>query len=231
MNRVRKFGDKYQVLITPDGLNNPSFEVLLDMWKEPVFSNFYIEEYDSLNDGLYHSLKHPDLDWSKLVSIHQYIYTKLTNEVESVLNQSKITAEFIPHIVTPEELKNNMFDRVMVNGQRFTLVQQMNDIISFDIVCPWTTNLETLSKLLQRVSCLRVLYVKPDIKQNKVIYIVGETDIGTTYEIRLWPTLMYNWSKWVEKNKHNPATKQIAFDMLQKIKQQQKQLDESLVLF
>ncbi len=231
MNRIRKHGNIYQVLITGSNVNNASFEILLDNWLDKNFRVFKIQNYHTLQEAQVEAYKHPDIDWYKLVSIHNTNFQKLNNEIKKNLALHELIVEYHAKLVTADELKNNMFNRVMNNGDRFTLVQDLNDIIAFDIVNPWFSNLEDISKMLQRINCLNIIYQKPDLSNSKIIYLVGRTDIGTTYEIRLWPTLIYNWSRYISKNHELHNIKAIALDTFTKIKTMQNNIDANMVLY
>ena len=69
----------------------------------------------------------------------------------------------------------------------------MNDIINFKIVNPWSHNLREMEKHLTKQSRLNIFKRS---EKNKVIHLIGRTDIGTTYEIMLCPSIINNWIKW-----------------------------------
>ena len=95
-------------------------------------------------------------------------------------------------IVQPDDLKNTLFDRVIKFGDRFSLSHHMNDIISISIINPWSSNLQFMSRILMN-SKLRII---DRVNVDKLIHLVGLTPTGTTFEIKLWPTVIYNWSEW-----------------------------------
>lgn len=197
MNRIREYNFRYQVLITPTMPYHTSFELMLGNWTDEHLRNYYILEFDNLGDAQCEAFKHPDLDWEKLVLLHQNAFYDLKNLIREVLNLHKFIGEFQPRIFSPEELKKTMFDRVMYYGKRFTLKFNMNDIIAFHIVNPYTKNLNEISNYLENESRLRI---NRKFINNGVIHLIGKTDVGTTYEIGLWPTMIAQWARWIEEN-------------------------------
>lgn len=199
MNRIRRIGGKFQVLITPTYLHNPNFEIMLGNWDDANLRNFKILEFDSLNDAMGEAFKYPDIDWNKLVSIHMDAYQYLVAFVKGILDKHKWLVEYDTQLANPTEIKNMMFERVLHMGNRFTLLYHCNDVISINIINPWTQNIQDIAKILQNTYDLRIIkkYTSPHI-----IHLIGKTDMGTTYEIKLWPSVIFNWAKWIAQ--HNP---------------------------
>ena len=197
MNRIREYNYRYQVLITPTMPFNSSFELMLGNWTDEHLRNYYILEFDNLGDAQCEAFKHPDLDWDKLVLLHQNAYYDIQKIIKEILKSYNFIGEIQPRILSPEELKQNMFDRVMYYGKRFTLKYKMNDIIAFHIINPFTKNLEKVSEYLENDSRLKIIR---KFVNNGVIHLIGKTDVGTTYEIGLWPTMISQWARWAEEN-------------------------------
>jgi hypothetical protein len=197
MNRIREHNFKYQVLVTPTFPTNSGYELLLGNWSDEHLRNYYILEFDNMGDAQVEAFKHPDIDWDKLVLLHKNSFYDLKKTIKSIIENHKFIIEYIPRILTPEELKQIIFSRVMYFGKRFTLNYHMNDIISFHIVNPFGKNLIELSRYFEANENLRI-YRK--FNNSGVIHLIGRNDIGTTYEISLWPTLVYQWAKWVDEN-------------------------------
>ena len=99
--------------------------------------------------------------------------------------------------MTADQVKETMFDRVMKLGKRFKLNYNLNDIIGYHIINPWGKNLREIYKILKSNKNLRIVRHEYD---NGVIRAIGETDIGTNYEIILWPTLIAHWARWSLKH-------------------------------
>ena len=76
MNRIREHNNKFQVLITPALKYNTTYELLLGNWDDYNFRGFVVLEFNNLESALKESLKHPDLDWSKLLLTLQYPFYK-----------------------------------------------------------------------------------------------------------------------------------------------------------
>ena len=197
MNRIREYNYRYQVLITPTMPFNSSFELMLGNWTDEHLRNYYILEFDNLGDAQCEAFKHPDLDWDKLVLLHQNAFYDIKKIIKEILKSHNFIGEIQPRILSPEELKQNMFDRVMYYGKRFTLKYKMNDIIAFHIINPFTKNLEKVSEYLENDSRLKIIR---KFVNNGVIHLIGKTDVGTTYEIGLWPTMIAQWARWAEEN-------------------------------
>ena len=197
MNRIREYNYRYQVLITPTMPFNSSFELMLGNWTDEHLRNYYILEFDNLGDAQCEAFTHPDLDWDKLVLLHQNAYYDIQKIIKEILKSYNFIGEIQPRILSPEELKQNMFDRVMYYGKRFTLKYKMNDIIAFHIINPFSKNLEKVSEYLENDSRLKIIR---KFVNNGVIHLIGKTDVGTTYEIGLWPTMISQWARWAEEN-------------------------------
>jgi hypothetical protein len=197
MNRIREYNYKYQVLITPTMPYHTNFELLVGNWTDEHLRNYYILEFDNMGDAHCEAMKHPDIDWQKLVLLHQNSYYDLKKLIKTILDDHRFIGEFEPKIFTPEELKNKMFDRVMYNGRRFTLKYNMNDVISFHIINPFTKNLIEIAKYLESNGRLRIFR---KFVNNGVIHLIGRTDVGTTFEIGLWPTMISQWARWADEN-------------------------------
>jgi hypothetical protein len=70
----------------------------------------------------------------------------------------------------------------------------MNDIITINITDPWSKNLVRIANMLQQEPDLRIFDRK--VYWNKIIILTGETELGLTYEIKLFPTVLWRWAKW-----------------------------------
>lgn len=219
MNRIRKFNNIYQVLITPNYTTNPSIELLLGYILDENIMKFSLKEFDNLNDAMALSLSFPDLDWNKLISIHKNIFYQLNNTIKQNLNYHKFIYDYKFNILSPQQLKNLIFNRVMNNGKRFIEFYNFNDIISFDIINPYTFNLIQIKNVLKNISKLNIVKI---IQTNTHIKLIGITQINTPYEIRLWNTLMYDYIYWIFINNLHQTNFN---DKINKIKNNIKYLD------
>jgi hypothetical protein len=86
-------------------------------------------------------------------------------------------------------------------------VYDMNDIINFIIVNPWTNNLLELEKHLINHNNLNIFN---RIEKNNIIHLVGRTSIGTTYEIILISSVLNNWMEWRYINNMLPTSRHMA---------------------
>lgn len=212
MNRIRKYRDKFQLLVTPTQPFNSSFEILRGGWDDVHLRNYYILTYDTLGDAQCEAYKYPDIDWNKMVIMHKdaFYYTK--DIITDVIEREKLLVEFESKYLDPIEAKHTMFDRVMYYGKRFSIVNNMNDIISYYITNPWTRNvIETANKLIGEPK----LRIFKKIISGHVIRLIGMTDISTTYEIIIRTTLMKQFSQWINENPNIPlGAKQNAYEKL-----------------
>jgi hypothetical protein len=205
MNRIRKQERFWQVLITPDIEVSPSdSSLLIGNWEDESLRNFYVLQFESLNDAQYEAYKYPDIDWYRIILNHKDIFDRLDYTIRAILNDSQFNTEIKSTLMDPETFKNIIFDRVLNGGERFGLRYGMNDIINFTIVNPWSNNLHNISKAIENYTSwehrddLRIKYKK--IVDRKIICLYGKTEFGTIYEIKLMPTLLYHWAEWYKRN-------------------------------
>jgi hypothetical protein len=207
MNRIRRVGRAYQVLLTPHQKYDVGFEYLLGSWTDDSITGFEVRDYGSYREAECEAIDHPDINWDQLVDYHKDSYTFLRDYLQKFVEKIGITVEFKARLMTPEQTKKIMFDRVLA-GQKdlsdkqitsgFRTVYDMNDIISFRIINPWTKNLNELEIHLLNNQRLK-LFKK--ISKNGITLLVGRTDIGTTYEISLITSILSNWFDWRQHNK------------------------------
>jgi hypothetical protein len=224
MNRVRQYGDKFQVLITPHHRFHVGLELMLGNWTDPHFSNFRVETYNSWEDAMDRAYQFPDINWDQLILYHKDIFAKIYDVIKyeiSVNNFDISNCTIEPRLLNPYQAKNIMFDRVLNLGDRFRLAYNMNDIISFHITNIYTANLEELAEIFSVNQALRIIY---KTQENGIIKLVGKTDLGTSYEIILSTTLVAEWRKWAEKNYDLPDKQKIK--KLKETLEQQKLLDK-----
>lgn len=200
MNRIRKHNNLFQVLVTPTHDFNTDIEILLGSWTDTHLRNYYVLNFDTLADAQCEAFKYPDINWEKVIIMYKGAYTDLTKLIKQDLDKHKFIVEFEQQIMSPEVLKNTVFDRVISFGKKFFSFRNLNDVLSFRIVNPWSKNLQEIARILEMNPKLKL--VKKTTKQH-VIQLVGKTDLGTTYEIVLWPTLLFQWMKFIHKNPHH----------------------------
>lgn len=198
MNRIRKVENGYQVLITPNLINAPDNPLLFGNWDDVTLRNYHVLFYNNLNDALAESYHYPDMDWYRIVDDHKYVYSRLKITLNRILRQSGIVLDIYPHLMSPDELKNRMFDRVLSNDQ-FNLLENFSDIINFTITSPYTYDIRRIANVIERYrdntrDDLRIRHKK--VFGNTVICLIGLTELGTTYSIKLMPTIFHNWNRW-----------------------------------
>ena len=130
MNRIRKIGDTYQVLITPSIVSDASIGLMYGNWTDADLKGFCIKAYDDLADAQCEALRLPDINWKRIVSSHVDFFKDIKQKVSNLLDKYNLIYEMKATIVQPDDLKNTLFDRVIKFGDRFSLSHHMNDIIS-----------------------------------------------------------------------------------------------------
>lgn len=210
MNRIRRVGRAYQVLVSPHQKYNVSFEYLLGSWTDESMMGFEVRDYGSYREAECEAIEHPDINWDQLVEYHRDAYLFLRDHIRRLLDKINIPVEFKHNLMTPEQTKHAMFDRV-IKGQKilverqtssgFRTVYDMNDIISFRIVNPWSKNLSEIELHLMNNDRLGIF---KKIIKNGTTLLIGRTDIGTTFEIALTTSMVDNWFEWRQRNKNVP---------------------------
>lgn len=229
MNRIRKYNNSYQVLLSPHQRYNVGFEFLLGSWTDSGLMGFEIKTFDTYNEAEMVASNYPDINWEQLVLYHTDFYNFITKEIKEVVNSTNITVNIHSKLLSPQETRDKLFDRVL-KGQTsedniFRLVYDMNDIISIVITNPWTRNLSELQNHLVNHSRLNLFN---RLEKNSIVHLIGRTDIGTTYEIVLIPDLINHWINW--KNNNQTRSGNIYISSLNNILDIQKQIDNSLIL-
>ena len=228
MNRIRKYKNGYQVLRTPSQVNNVGIELLrgdLVSFDDSFLRNYSVLTYDTLAEAIEQAFYFADLDWDSLVLLNKSAFYDITKMIKDDLNAFGISVQFEPKMMTPLELRNTMFNRVMNYGSRFKASYQLNDIISFNIVSMWSKNLDEIASHLFSDGRLRIERVN---RHMGMVTMIGLTDVSTTYEIRLTTTIFDQYYKWIAK--YNIQDKELMDNMLKKCIKQQKDIDSSFVI-
>jgi hypothetical protein len=199
MNRIRKINNTYQVLLTPSYATELNMELMVGNWSDPHLKGFYVKEFSTLQEAQHEALKYGNIEWDKLVRIHIDFFHIIKKKIKKILDEYKFIYELDAHLTSPNELKDTMFDRVIQFGNRFSLTYDLNDIMMIRIVNPWTKNLEEMCKILKKHKDLNLFSEK--VVDKKIFHLIGKTTLGTTYEIKLWPTTIHHWAQWQKINK------------------------------
>lgn len=193
MNRIREYKGVYQVLITPLIKMSPDSSLMMGNWDDEYLRNYYILEFNSLNDAQTEAFKHPDLDWYRIVMNHEHIFYRLRNTINNILDEYSFDVELKSQLMTGDMLKDVMFNRVMFNTDRFSMKSFMTDVISFTITNPWTKNVHKVAQLLEARSASDNLRIKTKrVFDGKIVCLYGLTELGSIYQIRVAPTLLKN---------------------------------------
>jgi hypothetical protein len=231
MNRIRKIGPIYQVLITPSIKISPDSAIMMGNWDDAELRNFYVLEFNTLRDAEVEAYMHPDIDWYRIVINHKYIFKRLETDLQRIIDDMGMTVEFHANLMSPDIFKNVMFDRVMNGGERFSMRYGMSDLISFQIINPWTTNLHKISKSIENT---RDHLYRDDMRIRSrrdvdgTIILYGLTEVGSVYEIKIMTTLMHHYGEWYKKTGHmnQKNAEKVFFDT----KKKQQQMDNNMVL-
>lgn len=179
MNRIRKKNNKYEVLITPHKLYSASFELMQGNWSDDNLSGYHIKKFDNLFDAKKLAIKYPNLDWYNMVLMYKYEFYQKKRILEDYIDQNTILKS---KLLTPDEAKEAMFDRVEKLRNDFRLSKNFNDILSFKIINKNPNILLKLKKVLQLDIRLKIIKV---LSNSYNAILVGKTDLGTTYQIML----------------------------------------------
>jgi len=225
MNRIRKYNDKYQVLVTPARVIDAGFEMMLGDWSDANLETYDVRTVATLQDALAISFDYPDISWTRFVLWHENDYRRLYQLVKRDIASHKYSVEMTSSLLSALQLKNTMFDRVSKYGTRFKTNEHVNDIITFYIVNPYTDNITNLSTIFIANPALRIMYKS---SAKGIIRLVGKTDIGTTYEILLMTTLVSQWAKWEGRN-DLPERKDANMDKLGAVLKDQAIIDKNRI--
>jgi hypothetical protein len=225
MNRIRKHGDKYEVLVTPYHMYDSQMEIILGGWRDENLTGYSIKTFDTLQAAQEEAYNYPDIFWNKLISDHVEYYKILSKTLQNLLNDYLVIAELKCHLMTADELKYSMFNRIKRNDAAFRLYNNLNDIICFKIINPWTFNCIEISKKLIQVAELRII---KHFVVNKALYLIGETPLGTTYQIIVMSTLINQFIEW--KKLHPEASQNSLSNMLNQSIEMQNVIDKNIIV-
>ena len=91
-------------------------------------------------------------------------------------------------------------------------------MIIVDIIQPKEDIAIEISKYLEVDPRLRI---HRKFVNNGVIHLIGRTDLGTTFEIGLWPTMIAQWARWADENPQI-SNENKKYSFLEAIKKQEK---------
>jgi hypothetical protein len=221
MNRIRKYNNQYQVLITPYHRFNADFQVLLGNWKDENFRGFNVITYDNLQDALNKSYEMSNIDWDQMILWHKDNYAKLCHIIRDEMRRYHKKGTLIPHIFNSHLIKELMFDRVLKYKNHFTLAHYMNDIISFELIYEHSQDVYNMTSILSQNQALKISYVNVI---NGTIKMVGDTDVNTHYEILISTKLLSDWRKL-----SNGKSRIDKMNMLNATIKKQKEIDEQSI--
>lgn len=193
MDRIRKTNNKYQVLITTSYIED--LGILLD--NQCMFDKISVQEYDNIIMAQNEALNYAPIDWEYLVLQHIENYKYFYNILKSICND--LECELYGKLLEAYQIKNKIFDRTINKCKRLFLTYDSNNIISFHIIVNWSQMGKYILDVLSKHSELNIIKI---FVVKKVHYLICNTMIGTTYEIIIWPTYIYQWAKMKAKGKN-----------------------------
>lgn len=197
MNRIRRYNNKYQVLITPHIKISPDSSIILGNWTDINLTDCYVLEFETMQGSQMEAFKYPDIDWYRIIMNHKYIFVRLSETIAEILSDYDI--DIVPKLMSPKEFKDKVFNRVSASGYGKYSMSQFNDIISITVLSPFNSILnETATRVMTHMEHLwrDDLRIIDRINKDNEIIIIGKTELGTTYTIRFITTLLNNWKRW-----------------------------------
>src|SRR4051812_47352428 len=126
MNRIRRIGKKYQTLITPHQKYDTNFEYLLGSWTDEAMMGFEVKEFDTYAEAECSAVTHPDINWDQLVDYHKDAYVFLKEHIQKLLSHVNMAVQFKSQLLTAEQTKNIMFNRVLKGQQKLNKKNDTN---------------------------------------------------------------------------------------------------------
>ena len=149
----------------------------------------------------------------------------LINILNSILNN-------VNSINTPNHLEINLkllkdsCDVILNNYDDLILCENFFELINQYLEC---TDVDFyLLKINTLIDKNKKLNIFKKIINNGIIHLIGRTEFGMTYEIGIWPSLIYNWFKWTKK--HSTMNIEVKKNSLNEILKLQKNIDSAFVL-
>ena len=125
----------------------------------------------------------------------------LTNILDSL--KDKYTIWFQARLKTSESLYEKIYTRNYTD---------INDVIGFRLIYPWTISLHDIANILQGYNELNI-FNKILTERNKVIYLYGKTESNNIFEIQLWPTIIYTCFEFEHDKIYKPK-QPVTFEQL-----------------
>lgn len=199
MNRIRKVNDKYQVLINENYYTNPAIELTLgSLLAKEYLRDYTVKEFNTMQEAMNLAFNLPAIDFNKIRSDCVDCFKILGREIFNSLNG--IVMIYKPYLLSADEIKNVIFDRVINNGNRFTFYN-FNDVVAFDVIVNYKVEVAKALELLLMNNKLRIIR---KTQTQTHVKLIGLTENNITYEIRLWTHPVRDFMYWIYKNNKNP---------------------------
>lgn len=193
MNRIRKVGNHYQVLITPHNSTEAESEYLLSQWTSEEVNNYDVKLFYTFDTAQHEASKYPNINW-KFFYLHyvdQYHFLK-ANIYEAIKTFSiysdhafidiltKYEIKLMYLMMSENEIKNNFFNRVSEKKNLFRPVYDFSDILIFKIICKSDLQANQIKKI---ISFHKVFKIIKSWSSQTSTTLIGKTPIGSTYQI------------------------------------------------
>lgn len=199
MNRIRVVNDKYQVLLNQNYRTNPAIELTLgSLLTQEYLRDYEVKEFNTMNDAMNLAFSLPPIDFNKIRSDCVDCFKMLNNQLTHSLRT--VICDLKPHLLTPEDIKNAIFDRVINYGRRFNFYN-FNDVIAFDVIVNYQIEMSKIIDLILMNKKFRIIRKEQTPSHVKLI---GLTENNISYEIRIWTHQMHDLMYWIFRNNKNP---------------------------
>jgi len=130
------------------------------------------------------------------INNHSHDYHILNEIIQNILDELK--TKYVVWFQSRLKTKESLYEKKYIRKKH-----QINDIIGFRIIYPWAVGLYEIASILEKQESLHI-YSKKITENQKIIYLYGKTSIDTTYEIQLWPTILYTCFEYEHDKIYKP---------------------------
>lgn len=233
MERIRQINKdgktKYEVLITPNSVSSPTNAIMLGDWlyyhDDTALMNYSIQTFKTLNEAMETAYKYPPIRWDKMILDNIDAFYAVSKILTDNLVYNRTVATFNKILLSPEQLKNTMFNKISNLGKDFSMFYDIDTVFAFDIVQPWKINIKRTQDQLMSIPELNIIKT---IETPTHIKLIGINPSGVSYSIRLWLTIYYNCMFW---GFNNDIPKDLILYQFKKLIKSQNILDQTPIQF
>lgn len=178
LNRIYKFGDKYYLLYSNRSNAYNETDIIMGNWNDPnLYGYFNLLPYNSLNEVSNNSKGMSNIFWDQIVLWHSEIYRELKKNVEKSLGGCDISS----FLLDSRSLKRTFFHKLMIKKDKFNLLFDLSDIITFKIIC----KKDLFNDIVAMISNNYFFNIKYKKQYPQYMEFIGITSLGTSYKILL----------------------------------------------